>query len=347
MKTSIVVITVIAVYGTAILLYEQRRQQSIANDGLIDEPAIYHELVGHSVHANGWVEGRSEAVAMRARIAEQIVGVHVVRGQWVTANQPLVSLDSGHFAKERDLAAAMLREAIARRSRIQNGFRDSEIETARQEFLAANARAAGVEKAYLRARSLVEQRAESQQRLDDLEAQVATLRSLAFAAKGRLETLVQPPREDELMQADALVAAARARLELSQIQLDRTRIVAPFESQVLAVHAKVGELAALNDDQALIVLADTRQKRVVAEVDEFDVLNIQLGQRCEISADAAPGVHVHGTIVEIEPRMNPKRIYAHRSGERVDTVSRRVWIDLDAQTELPIGLPVEVSIQIN
>jgi len=69
--------------------------------------------------------------------------------------------------------------------------------------------------------------------------------------------------------------------------LDRMTL---FDSQVLAIDAKVGELTGPDDDRALIVLADTRRQRAVAEVDEFDVLNIRLGQRCQISADAASGV---------------------------------------------------------
>jgi len=100
-------------------------------------------------------------------------------------------------------------------------------------------------------------------------------------------------------------------------------------------------------DLPLIVLADTSRRRAVAEVDEFDALSIQVGQKCEITADAAPGVVANGTIVEIEPRMNPKQRYAQRVGERKDTFSRRVWIDLDANADLPIGLPVDVLIEAN
>jgi len=346
-KNSIVAIATVAIYGSALFIFDQGRQRPMDDGGSIIQGDVDSEVVGRAVHANGWIEGRFEAVELRARISEQITGVHVARGQRVSANEELISLDALSFIKERDLAAAMHCEALARKNRIENGFRDSEIETARQEFLAANARKLGIEKVYLRTQRLVEQGAESRQRLDDLDAEMAMLRALTLAAQGRLDTHQQPPREDDIVLADAVVRAAKAKLDLAQIQLDRTRIVAPFDGQVLAVDAKLGELTGPEDDRPLIVLADTSTQRAVAEVDEFDVLSVQIGQKCQISADAAPGVIARGMIVEIEPRMQPKQRFAHRVGERNDTFSRRVWIDLDAKIELPIGLPVNVSIAID
>ena len=83
----------------------------------------------------------------------------------------------------------------------------------------------------------------------------------------------------------------------------------------------------------------------VAEVDEFDALRVKLGQRCEITSDASDGLLAIGRIVEIEPWMNQKKMFGQWAGERNDTFSRKVRIELEDSIELPIGLPVEVAIQ--
>ncbi len=80
-------------------------------------------------------------------------------------------------------------------------------------------------------------------------------------------------------------------------------------------------------------------------MDEYDALRVQIGQQCEITSDAATGVIARGRVTEIEPQMNPKRMFGQWAGERSDTFSRRVWIDLERCDDLPIGLPVDVYIR--
>ncbi|MCG8651008.1 MAG: efflux RND transporter periplasmic adaptor subunit, partial [Pirellulales bacterium] len=90
---------------------------------------------------------------------------------------------------------------------------------------------------------------------------------------------------------------------------------------------------------------DTRQLKTVAEIDEYDALTIQLGQSCQITSDGTEGILARGKIVEIEPQMNPKRLFGQWAGERSDTHTRRVWIELEGEVDLPIGLPVDVFIE--
>ena len=300
---------------------------------------------GTTVRAAGRIEGRSEEIQLRARMNEQISRIHVRHGQKVSAGDVLVSLDSDRLVSERDLAAALLSEAKARKDRLENGYRPSEVETARQQYQAAMAEVTGAEKAYDRALKLRQQNAVSQQAIDDLYSQLNALRARANAARASFDTIDAPPREDELLAADAAISAAKSRLRIAQINLDRAEIRSPITGTVLAVEAKIGELTGPDSTEPLVVLADTARLRVVAEVDEYDALRVQLDQACEITSDAANGVIARGRVTEIEPQMNPKRMFGQWAGERSDTFSRRVWIELDPCEELPIGLPVDVYIR--
>ena len=119
-----------------------------------------------------------------------------------------------------------------------------------------------------------------------------------------------------------------------------------MEGRVLAIEAEVGELTYPDSPEPLIILSDTRQLRAVAEVDEFDAMRVQLGQVCHIESDGTVGILARGHIVEIEPQMHPKQLYGQWAGERTDTFSRRVWIKLEEQIDLPVGLPVDVFIEV-
>ncbi|TWT81126.1 Macrolide export protein MacA [Planctomycetes bacterium CA13] len=347
MKTILTTVITIAIFGSVLIVHEHQRQSHSVGAPPLDAVSLTDVLNKETIRAAGRIEGRTDAVEIRARIAEQIHEILVARGQWVSAGDVLLVLDADRFVKECDLANALLGEALAKKERLENGFRDSEIETARQEFNATMARLAGAEKTYTRAIKLHEKGAGSQQALDDLYSQLTSFRAMTAAAKGRLETLELPARDDDLLAASAAVRAAEARHEIAKINLDRTRIVAPIDGQILAIEAEVGELTGPDMPGALIVLSDTKRLKAVAEVDEFDALKVELGQICQVTCDASDRVLATGKVIEIEPQMNPKRMYGQWAGERTDTYNRRIWVDLQQETDLPVGLPVDVFIQAN
>ncbi|MDG2222004.1 MAG: efflux RND transporter periplasmic adaptor subunit [Rubripirellula sp.] len=346
MKNTITATITIALFGTALFVVEQNRQRHLSVRPEINVNPVAKIELTHAVRSPGRVEGLTEVVDLRARISEQIQQIHVAQGQWVEAGEVLVSLDSSQLMSLRDLALAKLTEAEARKDRIENGFRDSEIETARHEAAAANARLEGAEKAYQRALILLRQSAASQQNVDDLFAEWNAGQASAAAAVSRLETISAPPRADELLAATAAVSAARAELEFSNTELRRAEIIAPAAGRILDIEGEVGELTGPDSEQPVIVMSDTSKLRCVAEVDEYDALKVTLGLSCEITSDGTEGVLARGTVAEIEPQMRPKQMFGQWAGERSDVYSRRVWIDLTESIDLPVGLPVDVYIEV-
>ncbi len=347
MKHITTILITAVIFGSALMFIDQQR---LPLGDVTPRPVRTTSSAATSmvVRASGRIEGRTQEVELRARIAEQITEIHVEKGQWVSKDDLLVSLDSARFESERDLAASLLAREEATKTRLENGFRESEIETARQEYAAAKARQSGAEKAYKRGLKLYSGNAFSQQSLDDLYTNMVSLKALTAAAKGRLETMEAPAREDELLAAKAAVRAAESRLRIAQINLDRTMIKAPSDGQILAVEAEPGELTTPEDPSSLIVMSDTSRLRTVAEVDEYDALSIRVGQTAHITSDGAEGVLGRGEVVEVEPQMTPKKLFGQWAGERTDTYSRRVWIELrETEMSLPVGLPVDVYIEVS
>ena len=309
--------------------------------------SIEGSALGGKISAAGWIEGRTSNIEIRSRISEQIQYIPVNEGDWVEQGDVLLRFDSSLHQLKKELAEAELNRKEADLLYVRNGFRDTEIEEARHEFAALVAEAEGARKILARLERLTQSMAASQQEYDEQYTRVMTLDKRVDAAHSRLSTMEAPPREDELNRALAGVESARAQLSLANEELKRTTVSAPSSGRVLRVNCEVGELAQPDQMEPLIVLADSRQLRAVVEVDEFDALQVELGQPAIISLDYMDGVLARGTVVEIEPQMSRKRLYTDRLGENLDSFSRRVWIALVTPVdEIPIGLPVSVLIAV-
>ncbi len=91
----------------------------------------------------------------------------------------------------------------------------------------------------------------------------------------------------------------------------------------------------------LFSLADDSVRRVRAEVDEWDVGKVKLGQRTIVSADGFPGRQFDGRVIELGHVMGRKTVLSGDPTEKADRDILEVIIELDQSAkELPIGLRV-------
>lgn len=88
--------------------------------------------------------------------------------------------------------------------------------------------------------------------------------------------------------AQAAVSAAKAMLNLSTVR-------APKDAQVLYVHAYPGERVGV---EGVVELGDTSKMYAVAEVYETDIIQVQIGQRAQVSSPAL-AAPVGGTVDRI------------------------------------------------
>ena len=296
------------------------------------------------VQAPGKIEGATEAIELRARVQEQIVQIAVTEGAWVAQGEVLIRLDRDRLAQERDLALAAKNLAVAKKSRLISGARETEIATARLVYEAQLTPLWSAARALERGQKLFEQNAINRQSVDELQAELDSLKSNAAAAKTRLETLLLPAQADDVAAADADIQAAEAQLKIATLNLQRCDVLAPINGRVLKINARSGELTGPSSETPLVLMADTTQLFVMAEVDEFDALSIQIGQQCEIKTDAQILDTLTGQVVSIESIMHPKQVFGQWAAERIDTFSRRVKIAIKSNLDLPVGLPVDVII---
>lgn len=296
------------------------------------------------ISAPGVVEGATKEIALRPEISGILTRRLVAVGEMVQAGATLLQLDDRTARLRIEAASAELASATAQQDRLLNGARQQERNEAHALHEAAKARLTLARTSLKRIEQLENHRAVPEQEADDARTRVETLRAELAAAAARLALIEAPAREDEVRLAAARVAAARAEVETAKVGLEKTRITAPCESQVLDINAEIGELLTPSLTTPVVVLSDTRQIRVRAFVEELDAPRVTLGAKVTITADGLPGKSFSGEVTSLSPRMAAKALFTGAPNELYDTKSREVLVNVEDGQGLIVGLRVDVRI---
>jgi RND family efflux transporter MFP subunit len=101
------------------------------------------------------------------------------------------------------------------------------------------------------------------------------------------------------------LTAAREGVARAELDLEGTRLVAPFDGWVSEVRAVVGERAAA--DAPLVTLVDLAGVRVRAEVLESDLGRIRGGAKAAVRFAALPGETFSGQVAAVGPEVDAAR----------------------------------------
>lgn len=119
---------------------------------------------------------------------------------------------------------------------------------------------------------------------------------LAVAQESAAEITAGPSDKDVRL-AQARYDAALATLAEVQATLDAATMTAPFDGTVVSVGADVGDLVSSNN--TIITLADLSALRVVASIDETEIIGVQVGMPATITFDSLSGQRFTGAVEEI------------------------------------------------
>jgi multidrug resistance efflux pump len=99
----------------------------------------------------------------------------------------------------------------------------------------------------------------------------------------------------------ARMAEAEAQLGLADAQLQRAQLTAPLDGVVIEgdLSQRIG--APVKQGDALMTVADTRQHRVIVEVDETDIARLRPGQRGRLALSALPWRTLELQVLRITP----------------------------------------------
>ncbi len=145
------------------------------------------------------------------------------------------------------------------------------------------------------------------------EATLNHERQKGLMAKGLISQAEYDIAEARFKSAKATVLAAKAEVEFSravvvsaEVNVENTRIRAPFDGTVLSKNADVGEMvapfaASASSRGAVVTIADMSSLEVEADVSESNIQKVRTGLVCEITLDAFPSVRYPGYVHKIVP----------------------------------------------
>lgn len=303
-------------------------------------PAIW-ALAGCGQQSAGLALGTLERdrIALTATAAEVLVELPVAQGSAVEKGRVLARLDDRRQRAEVERARAGVAEAAANLKKLVNGPRAQDIAAAKAAVAGAEAKLREAEISFERNQRLMKTKAVSQSDVDRTRALRDAAQASLDQARQALDELQAGTRPEELEQARAELAAAKAQLEYQQALLAELTITATRDGVLDNLPWNLGERVSVGSPVAILLARGTPYARVY--VPEPYRVKIKAGDRLEVHVDGI-GAPFEGRVrwISSEPAFTP--YYALTEADR----SRLMYlaqVDLpESAADLPNGVPAQV-----
>ena len=111
-------------------------------------------------------------------------------------------------------------------------------------------------------------------------------------------------KKDEIRAAAKGLTQAEIEVAIARMEIDKTKVRAPFEGVVTGVKASIGE--SISPGQGLFTLVDIREIRVEARVLESEIGRIKAGREADLRFAAYPGRVFRGKVRAVSPVVDPE-----------------------------------------
>lgn len=280
-----------------------------------------------------------DRVLLTATANEIVRALPVAEGSRVEEGSLLVQLDDRR--QQAVLARARAEEASARAAlaRMTNGERPEDIAAARASLDKAQANLREAERSFQRTERLVMQKLQSPSELDKARAERDGALAERDGAHQQLDKLSRGVRIEDIDEASAKLAAARADVALAERELADLTITATRSGRLDSLPYNLGERVAVGAVLAAIQADQAPYARVY--VPETALASYQIGQAIRVRVDGVPEP-LTGRLrwISREPAFTP--YYALNEQDRARLVYL-AEIDLPDASELPSGLPLQAE----
>lgn len=130
----------------------------------------------------------------------------------------------------------------------------------------------------------------------------------------------------------ARIGSAEAQLNRTKVQLDLLTIRAPRDGRILQVNTRAGEYAAPTSSEPILILGQTEELQLRADIDEDNASRIRTGMAAKAFIKGRRDVEIPLRFVRIEPYIVPKKSLTGESSERVDTRVLQIIYRFDRPT---------------
>ncbi|HEX7764274.1 MAG TPA: biotin/lipoyl-binding protein, partial [Cellvibrio sp.] len=217
--------------------------------------ALGVQLIACSDHNANLALGTLERdrIVLKATAAEIITQLPLAEGSDVKAGDLLLQLDDRRQQALVAKADANLTSAQANLTKLQNGARTEDIAAARSQVKGAEAQLIEAQKTFARAETLVSKKLAGAAELDSARAKRDSAQANLDKSHENLLLLTNGTREEDLQQAEAQVALAKAALELEQYNLSELSIRATGDARLDHLPKHLGERTSVGEAVATLL----------------------------------------------------------------------------------------------
>lgn len=283
----------------------------------------------------GVVEFEERHLAFEVPGRVRAIDVH--EGDRLTAGALIARVDPELEEGALSVRAAETSVAEQQLALLRAGARPEEVRALRARVDAAMANETLLRANADRTRRLFAGQAAPRAALDQVEAELAHATADRRAAEEQLRAAIQGSRRQEVAAAANRVTAARASADLQRRRVSRFELRALEKSEVLEVHLRTGELAAVG--HPVVTVADTEQPYADVFVPQGDLGGIRVGATAHARVDSL-GHEITGRVERIlrTTEFSPRYIFSRE--ERAHLVVRVRLRFSDPKRELHAGVPL-------
>ena len=276
--------------------------------------------------------------------SERIARMNVEEGDQVKAGDVLASLDTRTLRLQIDKAQAQIAAQEQNLLRLKNGSRPEDIDRAKAQDKAARAQ---LDLATTQLRRLQNIRANSpggravsQQDIDSATSQQKVAQAELEDRQKSLRLAQIGPRAEDIAQAEAQLAAARADVALLQHNLDEADLKAPQNATVRSRLLEPGDMA--SPQRPVYSLALTDPKWIRAYVSETNLGRIKPGMKARVFTDSHPDQAIDGHVgfISSVAEFTPKSVQTEEL--RTSLVYEVRVLAADPDNRLRLGMPATV-----
>jgi len=351
-----------------------------------DDAQVAADLLPVSARVGGLIQAvairENQAVQPGELIAQIDSAEYIARVQQAEAELASARAQAASASAEVAIVTARSRGGLSSARAAYSGSSvgvasaNAELEAARAGLVGAEADARKAEAALGRARSLGAANAIAPEALDNAQAardsaqaavaraqaQIAAAQEAKHAAVARISEAAGRVAQSEPIDAqiasavanatlaEARIKSRQAELELAQLQLSYTKIVAPVAGVASELSVHEGQLVSAGQPLVQIVPNETY---VVANFKETQLARLRVGERATIDIDAYPGRKFEGKVASISGGTGASFALLpadNASGNFVKVVQRvpvRIaWLNPPAEVALRAGLSVNAVVYV-
>jgi HlyD family secretion protein len=283
-------------------------------------------------------------VNLSFKVAGRIDTLAVDEGDPVKAGQVVATLERRYFEDDLRLARATRDAAAATVRRLENGSRPEEIAEARELVTERRATLVRTKGDLERAEQAFGTGASSKQDLALAQANRDEAQARLKSAEQALRLAELGPREEDIAQARAQLAAENARVIVAERNLADSHLLGPNDGIILTRARERGAIVQPGETVFTLTLASPVWVRTYAN--EPDLGFVEPGMSAAVVTDSAPDQPYQGHVGFVSPtaEFTPKTVETREL--RTDLVYRlRVVVD-NPDGGLRQGMPVTVRLAL-